>query len=461
MDAVMQRLAEGRNKQLEELKEFLAYPSVSTDPARRGEVRDCAGHLLSRMEQAGLADCRLHETPGHPVLTGRWGEDPARPTLLIYGHYDVQPEDPLELWDSPPFEARVRDGRIYARGAADDKGQLYAHLKAVQAFLETRGELPLNLVFIFEGEEEVGSPSLEGFLAEHRGELEADCALISDTSMFARGRPSITYGLKGLCYMELDLEGPNRDLHSGSFGGPVLNPLNVMAELLASLKDDQGRIVVEGFYDKVLELSEAERRAFAELEFDEQAFARDLAVEALQPERGWSVLEHLWGRPTCDVNGLSGGFAGEGAKTVLPARVNAKFSFRLVPDQDPDEIADLVEAHLKARLPRGIRARFTRHHSGLPAIIPIDHPAVRAGMRALERGFETKPVYQREGGSIPIVAAFDSLLGLKTVLMGFGLPDGNVHSPNENLDLECFYRGMQSAAWFYELLPRELERGSE
>ncbi|MDP2359278.1 MAG: dipeptidase [bacterium] len=456
MDAVMARLDARRDEHLEELRRLLAFPSVSTDPQCKEAVRDCALHLRDQLLAMGLADARLHETPGHPILTASWRQRPGAPTVLVYGHYDVQPVDPLELWTHPPFAATLVGDRLVARGVADDKGQVFCHLKALEALLAEEGGLPLNVVLLIEGEEEIGSPNLGPFLAANRDLLAADCAVISDTAMFAEGRPGITYGLKGLAYLELELEGPSLDLHSGSFGGPVVNPLNVMADLLASLKDGQGRVAVPGFYDKVLPLSAEERRAFAALEFDEAAFRASLAVDGLRPEEGWTPLEHLWARPTCDVNGFMGGFTGEGAKTVLPARAAAKVSFRLVPDQDPAEVADLVEAHWRRRLPAGVRLTVKRHHAGKPVLTPIDHPAVRAGMAALERGFGAKPVYMREGGSIPIVASFDEVLGLKTVLMGFGLPDSRCHSPNENLSLANIFGGMKAAAWFYRLLPGQM-----
>jgi len=458
MDKVMARLDSLREQHLDELKTLLAFPSISTDPACAGAVRQCGEHLLGQVLAMGLSDAVLHDTPGHPILTASWKGRPGAPTVLLYGHYDVQPVDPLDLWRNPPFEAVLEGDRLVARGVADDKGQIFSHLKAMEALLAEEGGLPVNVVLLFEGEEEIGSPNLGPFLASHKELLKADCAVISDTGMFAEGRPSITYGLKGLCYLELDLEGPSHDLHSGSFGGPVVNPLNVMADLLASLKDSQGRVAVDAFYDAVLPLSAEERAAFAALGFDEDGLKQSLAVEGLAPEFGYSVLEHLWARPTCDVNGFVGGFTGEGAKTVLPARASAKVSFRLVPHQTPEEVADLVEAHLRKRLPVGVRLRVTRHHSGKPALTPIDHPAVKAGMEALEKGFGTPAVYQREGGSIPIVAAFDELLGLKTVLMGFGLPDSRCHSPNENLSLENIYGGMRAAAWFYRLLPQHMAR---
>jgi acetylornithine deacetylase/succinyl-diaminopimelate desuccinylase-like protein len=456
VEKVLKALDDRRDEHLAQLFELLRFPSVSTDPGRRQDLRDCAVHLAGQLETIGLEAVTLHETPGHPILTAEWRGAPGAPTVLVYGHYDVQPPDPLELWDTPPFEPALREGRIYARGAADDKGQVFAHLKAIEALLRERGALPVNLVLLLEGEEEIGSPNLVPFLEAQRERISADCAVISDTAMFAPGMPSITYGLKGLCYMEIEVQGPAMDLHSGSFGGPVPNPLASCATLLASLKDAAGRVAVEGFYDDVLPLSDEERRAFAALPFDEAGLKRDLGLEALVPEAGYSVLEHLWARPTCDINGFHGGFTGTGAKTVLPAWAKAKFSFRLVPDQRPERVAELVEEHLRRHLPAGLRLVVQRHHGGPPALTPIGHPAVKAGLEALRQGFGAEPVLQREGGSIPIVAAFDAILGCKTVLMGFGLPDSRCHSPNENLSLDNFFGGIRSAAWFYELLPGHL-----
>jgi acetylornithine deacetylase/succinyl-diaminopimelate desuccinylase-like protein len=460
MQTVLQYIEENQQKNLEELKTFLRLESISSSSDNPESMLKCATHLKDRMQEAGIEECVIHQTSGHPIVTGSYKRNENKHTLLIYGHYDVQPVDPLELWDSPPFEPVEKDGRIYARGSADDKGQLYVHLKAVQAILKEKCSLPLNLVFLFEGEEEIGSPSLVPFLKENEELLKADCALICDTAMFKKGQPSITYGLKGLAYLEVDLTGPGYDLHSGSYGGPVVNPLNAMAVMLATLKTHDGRIAIDGFYDKVVDLNDKEREAFAALGYSESELKNELDVDCLVPEKGWTALEHLWARPTCDINGFYGGFTGEGAKTVIPSKANAKVSFRLVPHQDPDEIMELVEKHLHKHLPAGIKMVVTRHHGGKPAIVPIDHPAVEAGMQALEKGFGNKAVYQREGGSIPIVAQFDEILGLKTVLMGLCLPDSRIHSPNENLDLECFFGGIRAAAWFYHLLDEQLAKSS-
>ncbi len=456
MDLVLARLLSQQDDHLDELIELLRFPSVSADSTRKADLHACAEHLRQELKLSGFKDVILHRTAGHPVLTASWKGRPGAPTVLVYGHYDVQPEDPLDLWESPPFEPELRDGRIYARGSMDDKGQLYTHVKALQAMIALDA-LPVNVVLLFEGEEEIGSPSLRPFLQEHKELLNSDCAVISDTNMFMKGLPSITYGLKGLCYIELDVTGPAMDLHSGSYGGPVVNPVNALCELLASLYDENGKVAVKGFYDAVVDLTPQEREAFAALPFDEAAFRADLKVAGLRPEPGYTALEHLWARPTCDVNGMHGGFIGEGAKTVLPSRANAKLSCRLVPDQDPEKIADLLEAHLRERVPVGIELKVTRHHNGRPVIVPMDHAVIQAGMEALEKAFGVKPVYQREGGSIPIVDDFKDVLGVDTLLMGFGLPEGRCHSPNENMELENFFGGIRAAAWFYHLLPNYMK----
>ena len=456
MNQVLARLRSQQEDHLDELFDLLRFPSVSSDSRRKADLNACAEHLRQELKLSGFHDVVLHQTPGHPVLTANWKKRPGAPTVLVYGHYDVQPEDPVDLWDSPPFEPEVRDGRIYARGSMDDKGQLYTHVKALQALIALDA-LPVNVVLLFEGEEEIGSPNLRTFLQEHKELLKSDCAVISDTNMFAKGQPSITYGLKGLCYIELDVKGPAMDLHSGSYGGPVVNPVNALCELLGSLYDKDGRVAVKGFYDAVVDLSPKEREAFAALSFDEQAFREDLQVSALRPEPGYTALEHLWARPTCDVNGMHGGFIGEGAKTVLPSVANAKLSCRLVPDQDPEQIADLLEAHFRERVPAGIELTVSRHHNGRPVIVPMDHPVIQAGMEALEKAFDLKPVYQREGGSIPIVDDFKEVLAVDTLLMGFGLPEGRCHSPNENFELENFFGGIRAAAWFYHLLPNYMK----
>jgi acetylornithine deacetylase/succinyl-diaminopimelate desuccinylase-like protein len=452
MSEALEYLEQHRARFLEELFALLCIPSISSSPEHQGEVARCAEWLADHLRTIGFEQVEVLPTAGHPVVYADWLHAPGRPTVLIYNHYDVQPVDPLDEWQTPPFEPTVREGQLYARGAADDKGQLLIHLKALEALLQTEGGLPVNVKILYEGEEEIGSEHLEPFLAAERERLAADLVLISDTAMFERGLPSICYGLRGLAYFQVDLEGPASDLHSGSYGGAVANPAEVLARLIAQLKDDQGRIVVPGFYDEVRPLSDQERAEFARLPFDEARYKRELGVEALWGEAGFSVLERLWARPTLEVCGLWGGFQGAGSKTIIPARASAKLSCRLVPDQDPERVTRLVEQHLRALCPASVRLRFTPMAGGRPSITPLDHPAVGAAQRALRAGFDAEPVFIRAGGSIPVVASFESLLGLPTVLMGFGLPDERNHAPNERFDLGNFAGGLRSSLhWWREL----------
>ena len=374
--------------------------------------------------------------------------------MLFYGHYDVQPVDPLGLWISGPFQPTIRDGELYARGAVDDKGQVWMNLKAIEAHLKAQGTLPLNLKLLIEGEEEVGSSHLDAFIQSHQELLRADVALISDTPMFDRGIPSICYGLRGLAYFQLDLKGTSQDLHSGSFGGTVINPNFALAQIIHSLKDSDGRILIPGFYDDVAPMSDREKEELSRLPFDQERFRREVGAPELFGERGYGTLERIWSRPTLEVNGLCGGFTGEGAKTVIPAVAMAKISMRLVPDQDPDRIARLFERHLKTVTPRSVELTLTRMHGGKPWLAPIDHPAIRAASRALEKGFGAAPVFVREGGSIPVVDTLAETLGLSTVLMGVGLPDENAHAPNEKLDLGNFQNGIVSVAHFFDEFSR-------
>ena len=454
MQKVLQHIEASRDRHLEELKEFLRIPSVSTDPGCKQDVARCAEWVAGQMRGIGLGRVEIFPTSGHPIVYGEWLGAKGKPTILVYGHYDVQPVDPLNLWQSGPFEPTIRDGEIYARGAADDKGQVLIHLKAVEAHLKATGTLPVNLKFLIEGEEEVGSEDLDPFIQKQRDMLRSDAAVISDTSMFDRDLPTITYGLRGLVYFQVDLEGSNTDLHSGSFGGALANPAMVLAKLLAAMKDERGRVTIPGFYDDVRPLAEEERRAYRALPFDEPRYVKDLGAPALAGEEGYSTLERVWARPTFEVNGLISGFTGEGAKTVLPAAASAKVSMRLVADQDPDRIAALFEKQVRAICPPTVRLKVTRMHGGKPCLVPMDHPAVQAAARALEKGFGKKPVFIREGGSIPVVATFSEVLKVPTVLVGFGLPDENAHAPNEKLDLSNFRRGIVSIAHLYDELSR-------
>jgi len=451
MDDLFTWLQQRDGETRETLFDFLRIPSVSAEPAHREDVRRCAEWLAARFREAGLA-AAAEETGGHPAVVAEWRGAPGAPTVLVYGHYDVQPAEPLEVWTSPPFEPTVRDGNVVARGATDDKGQLFCHVAAVQAHLAVRGRLPVNVVFLIEGEEESGSAHLERFIETNRERLACDAVVVSDSSQFAPGIPALGYGLRGLVYLQVTLRGPARDLHSGSFGGAVRNPANALAGMLAALHDGHGRVAVPGFYDAVRPLEDWEREAFSRLPFDEEAFHRDLDVDALPGEEGFSVLERVWARPTLDVNGLWSGYTGEGAKTVLPALASAKLSCRLVPDQDPERVAQLVEERLQALTPAGCRVEIQRLHGARPVLLPVEAPAIQAAAAALRRGFGAEPVFIREGGSIPVVEAFQRLLGTPVVLLGFGRPDDRAHGPDEKLNLDDFRKGIRTSAWLWELL---------
>jgi acetylornithine deacetylase/succinyl-diaminopimelate desuccinylase-like protein len=449
MDNVIDFVNVNRERYLEELKAFLAIPSISALPEHAGDVKRCADWCADEMRRIGLQNVKLVDTPGNPVVYGDWLGAPAAPTVLFYGHYDVQPVDPLELWESPPFEATIRDGEIYARGSADDKGQVFMHFKAIEAHLKQNGRLPVNMRIILEGEEEVGSANLDDFIRAHKDELKADVVVISDSPMFARGVPSICYGLRGLVYFQIDLRGSSTDLHSGSFGGAVANPAFVLSQLIAQMKDRGGRIKIPGFYDDVVPLQDEERNAWAALPFNEKKFKKDFGIPKVSGETGYTTLERTWARPTFEVNGLLSGFTGEGAKTVLPAVAMAKVSMRLVPNQHPDRIAELFEDHVRDIAPKTVEVKVTRMHGGKPWMTAYDNPFVQAAARAIERGFGRKPVFTREGGSIPVVSTFQEELGLPSVLFGVGLPDENAHAPNEKLDVANFHGGIISSAILY------------
>jgi acetylornithine deacetylase/succinyl-diaminopimelate desuccinylase-like protein len=397
---------------------------------------------------------RLLDTPGYPVVYGDWLGAPGRPTILFYGHYDVQPVDPLDLWESPPYEATIRDGEIFARGSADDKGQVFMHLKAVEAHLKQNASLPVNIRFMLEGEEEVGSEHLDDFVRGHKTDLAADVVVISDSTMFARGVPSICYGLRGLVYFQLDVRGSSTDLHSGSFGGAVANPAFVLAQMIAQMKDRGGRIRIPGFYDDVKPLQEAERQAWASLPFSERKYRKDFGIPRVFGETGYTTLERTWARPTLEINGLLSGFTGEGAKTVLPAVAMAKISMRLVPDQDPGKIAALFQAYVEKLAPKTVELKVTRMHGGKPWMTSFDNSFVQAAGRAIEKGFGQKPIFTREGGSIPVVSTFQEELGLPSVLFGVGLPDENAHAPNEKLDIGNFHNGIIASAYLYDEIGR-------
>ena len=448
--AVIDFINTSRDRYLRELTEYLAIPSVSADPAHAADMRRAADWTAGQLTTIGLENVRVIDTPGHPVVYGDWLNAPGAPTVLFYGHYDVQPEDPVELWTSPPFEATVRDNELFARGATDDKGQLFMHIKALEAHLGQTGTLPINARVIFEGEEEIASPNLDRFIRDHKDELACDVVVISDSPMFERGVPSICYGLRGLSYCQIDLRGTATDLHSGSFGGAVANPAFVLAQVLSQMKDRGGHVKIPGFYDDVRELSERERDEFKRLPFNEKQYRKALGAPKLHGETGYSTLERTWARPTFEVNGLLAGFTGEGSKTVIPATAMAKVSMRLVPNQDPDTIAALFEEYVKKVAPKSVELKVTRMHGGKPWMTELDNAYIQAAARAIELGFNRAPVYTREGGSIPVVSTFQSELNAPTVLFGIGLPDENAHAPNEKLDLGNFFGGIIASAYLYE-----------
>ena len=435
---------------LNELIDFLKIPSVSTQPKHNEDVKTAASWLADKMTTAGLENVRVVETNKHPLVYGDWLHAEGQPTVLVYGHYDVQPAEPFDLWDSPPFDPTIRGEYIYARGAADDKGQVYVHIKAVEALLQTNGRLPVNVKFIIEGEEECGGESLTAFIPENKELLAADVALVSDTSMPKAGVPSIVYGLRGLCYVLLDVTGPQRDLHSGGYGGGINNPLNVLGHLIAKLKDEEGHILIPGFYDKVRPLTAAERELFKKYPVNEAEWLAETGAPESWGEPEYLLVERLGARPTLDVNGMIGGYTGAGAKTVLPSTVHAKISMRLVPDQNPQEIAKAFTDYIESIKPPSVTINVTVL-SGAPATISdLNDPAMEAAVSALEQAFGTKPVFMREGGSIPVVGDFQEVLGLETILMGFGLPSDQVHAPNERFYLPNYYKGIESSIRFFE-----------
>ena len=442
---VLARIDAEKESHLEDLKDYLRIPSISTDPAYSEEVSSCCDFLLDQMRAAGLS-CERLETDRHPLAYAEWTGALGKPTVLFYGHYDVQPPDPLELWRNPPFEPTVEGDLLVARGATDDKGQSFAHLKAVGAILAERGSLPVNVKFLVEGEEESGGDSIDAYVRQDAGKkLACDCVVVSDTAMYAAGQPSMLYGLKGLAYMEIKVTGPRRDLHSGTFGGVVANPANALSQIIAALKDSEtGKVLIPGFYDEVLPLSDEERRNFAALPFDEEEYAAELGVTELFGEQGFTTRERAWGRPTCDVNGIYGGYQGEGAKTVLPSFAGAKVSMRLVPDQDPEVIARRFEEHVRAVTPPGVTVEVDYIHGAPPVLVSTKGPYVEAAMAAQEDIWGARPVLIREGGSIPIVGTFNDVLGVPTILMGFGLSDDGLHSPNEKFNISHFYNGIRT-----------------
>ncbi len=450
MEKILKYAENNYERFIEELKEYIRIPSISTLPENKGDMMTCAKFVEKKLQDAGIEKTKIYETAGHPIVYGEWMNAPGKPTVLVYGHYDVQPVDPIELWSSPPFEPEIRDGKIFARGANDNKGQNYVHIKGVESIMKTEGKLPVNVKFIIEGEEEIGSPNLEIFLGEQKELLKCDAVLISDTSLYGPGIPTINYGLRGLAFMEIELTGPNRDLHSGSFGGAVANPINELARLINKLQDDDGVITIPGFYDDVLEFTEAENENIKKLNFSEKEFAEELEVDELKGEKGFNTLQRLWGRPTLDCNGIWGGFIGEGAKTVLPSKASAKISMRLVPNQDPGKIAELFEKYVKSIAPPWVKLKVKALHGGSPVVIPLDDKAIQAAARATTKAFGKETVYTREGGSIPIVVEFVKKLEAPAILMGLGLDTDNIHSPDEHFSLDAFRLGIQSSVYFMD-----------
>lgn len=440
--------------------ELLRIPSVSADPAHKADVQKAAEFVADSLAKAGADTVEVVATDGHPIVYGEKVVNPDAPTILIYGHYDVQPPDPLDLWESGPFEPVIKkteehpEGAIYARGSADDKGQFFMHVKAFEAMLATES-LHSNVKFMIEGEEEVGSENLETFLKGNRERLACDMILVSDTAIISNDTPSITVGLRGLSYVEVEVTGPNRDLHSGVYGGAVANPINILAKMIASLQDENNHITIPGFYDDVVTVSDEERAVMNKAPFDLEAYKQDLNIDSVHGEAGYTSLERTSIRPTLDVNGIWGGYIGEGAKTVLPSKASAKISMRLVPNQDPDKITELFADHFKSIAPPSVKVKVTPHHGGQPVVTPTDTPEYQAGHRAMAKAFGKEPIPVRGGGSIPIVALFEDVLGVKTVLMGFGLDSDAIHSPNEKYGLFNFRKGIETIPFFFEEYAKE------
>ena len=446
---IHQYIQTNQDRFLAELFELLRIPSVSADSTRKADVRKAADYIVQKLKEAGADKVELCQTKGHPIVYGEKIIDKLLPTVLVYGHYDVQPPDPLELWNSPPFEPTVRDGKIYARGACDDKGQMYMHIKAFEILIK-HNLLRCNIKFMIEGEEEVGSDNLGTFVKENKEKLRADVILISDTSIISLDQPSITTGLRGLSYMEVEVTGPNRDLHSGVYGGAVANPANVLSKMIASLHDENGRVTIPKFYDNVAELSSKDREAINQAPFDVDEYKKELGINEITGEAGYTTLERTGTRPTLDVNGIWGGYTGEGAKTVLPSKASAKISMRLVPNQSPSEITELFTNYFISIAPKSIKVKVIAHHGGEPAVTPTDSKAYKAATKAFEEVWGKTPIPTRDGGSIPIVALFKKELGLDTVLMGFGLDTDALHSPNEHYGIKNFLIGIETIVAFYK-----------
>jgi acetylornithine deacetylase/succinyl-diaminopimelate desuccinylase-like protein len=449
MQIIKNYVEENRQRFLDELFELLRFPSVSADPKYKDDMLKTADFVAEKLRNAGADSVEVCPTDGYPIVFGEKIFDPSLPTVLVYGHYDVQPPDPIELWKTPPFEPTLRDGKIYARGACDDKGQFYMHVKAFELMMKT-DTLACNIKFMIEGEEEVGSDNLGKFVSQNKEKLKADVVLISDTSMISMENPSIETGLRGLAYMEVEVNGPSKDLHSGVYGGAVANPATILCQMIASLHDDQNHITIPGFYDGVINLSEDERKSLNDAPFDLDEYKKELSIDEVWGEAGYSTIERTGIRPTLEVNGIWGGYTGPGAKTVLPAKANAKISMRLVPGQDWKKISELFKNHFESIAPKSVKVKVIAHHGGTPYITPTDSIAFKAAFKAIEESFGKQPVPTRGGGSIPIVALFEEELGIKTVLMGFGLDSDSLHSPNEKYDIFNYYKGIETIPLFHK-----------
>ncbi|WP_141603469.1 dipeptidase [Terrilactibacillus laevilacticus] len=446
-NSIKNYLKDHRSVHLDQLKDFLSIPSISAQSEHANDIKTAAKWLSNSLKEAGLENIQIMETKRHPVIYADWLHADGKPTVLIYGHYDVQPVDPLNKWHSEPFKPVIKDNKIFARGASDDKGQVFMHIKMVEAILKTNGELPVNVKFCIEGEEEIGSPNLYGFVENHQELLSSDVLLVSDTTMVGKNKPTVCYGLRGMCAFEIELKGPSHDLHSGIYGGAVQNPLHALTELLSTMHNNKGQVTVDGFYDAVQPISEEEMKTCMELSQDED-LKTQLELDALYGEEGYPTLARIWARPTLEINGLYGGFEGEGIKTVIPSEAHAKITCRLVPDQEPKEIAALLQKHLESHLPTGVKLAITWHDQAKPFLTPYDHPAIEAAGDALKSSYGVDPVYARMGGSVPIVELFNTTLGLPAVLMGFGLDEENFHAPNEHFHLENFDKGLESLVDF-------------
>jgi acetylornithine deacetylase/succinyl-diaminopimelate desuccinylase-like protein len=447
MENIISYLRAHRKEHLEELFRLLRVPSISTDPDYASDMALCSQLVALQLKVAGMRMVEIMATGGHPVVYAEWLDAPDAPTILVYGHYDVQPVDPLNLWESHPFEPEIRDGEIYARGAADDKGQFFAYLKAIEAYFTNDDKLPVNLKFLFEGEEEIGSNHLHTFVESHVDLLKADAILISDTSMFALGLPTICYGTRGLVAVQLDVQGASRDLHSGDYGGLVANPIQALAEILAALKDRDGRILIPGFYDDVVTIPPAEKAQFEALPFNEDQIKQEIGVRELFGEKGFSPLERRWARPTLEINGISGGFAGEGVKTIIPAKAMAKITMRLVPNQNPEKILQAFTEYVRNLTPATVTLTITAEMGNKSYLTPLDHPVLAFVSQALKKAFQRDPVFVRTGGTIGVVSSFAEMLRIPIVFVGLSQPNDNAHAPNEHLNEEAFYTGIEVAAY--------------